>query len=213
MRICHPPIGGIVGIRCAPDKKEQNMSKFPKLFTLMILFLLLAACGKAEPTDVPTGPNPQVVYVTDTPRLIEITATLELTVPAPTPTSEPAATGVSFIDSGQRLGSAQSWDVALGDLDGDGDLDAFTANAVQGRAKNAVWMNAGQGNFTRSEQTPGFGQGVALGDLDGDGDLDALVTNWWGEEDSAVWINDGSGIFADNGQNLGFAFSPGLGDL
>ena len=34
-----------------------------------------------------------------------------------------------FSDSGQSLGNANSHGVVLGDVDGDGDLDAFVANA------------------------------------------------------------------------------------
>jgi hypothetical protein len=34
-----------------------------------------------------------------------------------------------FMDSGQSLGSSHSYSVALGDLNGDGDLDAFVVNA------------------------------------------------------------------------------------
>ncbi len=199
---------------------DLNQVKY-KLIALTILLILLTACGSAEPTALlipPTAipnptPTPQIVYVTATPRVVEVTATPEPIALPPTPTSEPAGSGISFMDSGQHLGSAQSWAVALGDLDGDGDLDALVANAAQGGANNTVWMNDGQGVFTLNEQTPGYGQDVALGDLDGDGDLDAVVTNWWGEEHSAVWLNDGSGNFSDSGQNLGFAFQPALGDL
>ena len=45
-----------------------------------------------------------------------------------------------FTDSGQSLGNSYSQGVSLGDVDGDGDLDAFVANSCQG---NRVWVNQG----------------------------------------------------------------------
>ena len=48
-------------------------------------------------------------------------------------------TAVSFIDSGQDLGTAISWNVSLGDADGDNDLDLVVANSGFGTSK--VWLN------------------------------------------------------------------------
>ena len=76
--------------------------------------------------------------------------------------------------------------VALGDLDCDGDLDAFVVNSGH---PNIVWTNDGNGAFTNSGQALGASGSlsVALGDLDGDGDLDAMVTNCCGQANT-VWI-------------------------
>ena len=133
-----------------------------------------------------------------------------------TPTSPPLP--LSFIENGQKLGPAHSWDVALGDLDSDGDLDIFTANdSPEG---NKIWLNDGQGIFTMSEQTLEPCLRVALGDLDGDSDLDAVVTNWDLEKDNwlsdaSVLLNDGKGRFSINQENLGGdeVFNLALGDL
>jgi hypothetical protein len=119
-----------------------------------------------------------------------------------------------FADSGQLLGNESTLAVALGDLDGDGDLDAFVANKhdrgeapVAGPA-NEVWLNGGQGRFTDSGQRLGQvnSYAVALGDVDRDGDLDALVGNGapgTPGQANEIWLNDGSGGFVDSGQEVG----------
>jgi hypothetical protein len=120
-------------------------------------------------------------------------------------------TGV-FSDSFQRLGTFYSIDGSLGDLDGDGDLDAFVGNSG---VPNRVWLNDGSGTFSDSGQTLGISRtrALALGDLDGDGDLDAFAGN--ALQANVIWLNDGSGLFADSGQALGSdaSVAVALGDV
>jgi len=117
-----------------------------------------------------------------------------------------------FIDSGQSLGSSNSYGVQLGDVDGDGDLDAFVANYHH--EANRVWLNNGDGTFTDSTQSLGSSRSrdVQLGDVDGDGDLDTFVTN---DGTNHVWLNNGDGTFTDSTQSLGSSTSVGvqLGDV
>jgi WD40 repeat protein len=86
----------------------------------------------------------------------------------------------------------------LGDIDGDGDLDAYVAH----ERANLVWLNDGQGVFQDSGQRLGVAitADVALADLDGDGDLDCLAGGR--DEPARVWLNDGQGTFADSGHFL-----------
>jgi len=107
-----------------------------------------------------------------------------------------------FEDSGQSLGEYESEAVALGDVDGDGDLDAVLANGPY--HNNKVLLNNGSGNFTYSGQDlvyAWWSMDVALGDVDGDGDLDAVFANY--VDPNKVWLNDSYGVFTDSGQEIG----------
>ena len=111
-----------------------------------------------------------------------------------------------LVDSGQALGTAGSEAIDLGDVDGDGDLDAFVGNTqgngedVQNDLPNEVWLNDGRGQFSDSGQRLGRQRtyAVALGDVDGDGDVDALVGNEGADE---LWLNDGDGRFTLSAQS------------
>jgi hypothetical protein len=82
----------------------------------------------------------------------------------------------------------------LGDLDGDGDLDALVSSTERAE----VWLNDGRASFRLSGQQldlPNY-HAIALGDLDGDGDLD-LFAGYLNKRYS-VWWNDGFGRLGKN---------------
>ncbi len=91
--------------------------------------------------------------------------------------------------------------VALGDLDGDGDLDLILTGNQSG-AVSKIYMNDGTGSFTEIDAGSLMGvdeSSVALGDLDGDGDLDLILTGSHSGPVSRIYLNDGSGAFTETG--------------
>ncbi|MCH7779926.1 MAG: VCBS repeat-containing protein [Acidobacteria bacterium] len=117
-----------------------------------------------------------------------------------------------YLDSGQVLPLElyEFSEVSLGDLDSDGDLDAFVANG--GTEGNFIWVNQGgdqlgtEGTFVDSGQDLGNvrSHDVVLHDFDGDCDLDAFVVNR--VIGDTLFINQGGaqggteGTFLDSGQ-------------
>ncbi|MBT2556854.1 VCBS repeat-containing protein [Hymenobacter sp. ISL-91] len=118
-------------------------------------------------------------------------------------TTETGGTGQANFQPGADpiVGSPSPYQVALADVDADGDLDLITAFSRAGSGGSlSVLRNAGQGTFSGLPEffevggnTPDV-RGVTAGDVDGDGDLD-LVTANFGRSDVTTLLNDGTGRF------------------
>ncbi|MEJ2208082.1 MAG: FG-GAP-like repeat-containing protein, partial [Anaerolineae bacterium] len=121
--------------------------------------------------------------------------------PASGPAGEPA---VAFQQSPQQFDERGTFQAGLGDLDGDGDLDAVFANPQT--HDSGVWLNDGGGTLVDTGQRlTQYGHGVAVADFDGDGDLDAFVVCHQFITPSRLYLNDGTGRLEDSGQDLGDA--------
>lgn len=86
-----------------------------------------------------------------------------------------------------------SWELALGDVDGDTDLDIVMANEDRDR----LYLNDGSGKFRDATAFPpdaSVSWAVAMGDIDGDQDLDTVFAN---TGQNRLCLNDGTGTFTD----------------
>ncbi|MEM7394894.1 MAG: DUF11 domain-containing protein, partial [Verrucomicrobiota bacterium] len=118
-----------------------------------------------------------------------------------------------FSDSLQAIGNRGGSAVALGDLDGDQDLDAFVASFRE----SSLFLNDGNAVFTRLDLSAIISEidavDVELGDLDGDGDLDVVIG---GENElDRILLNDGSANFVESPMLVGQTDTPdyALGDF
>ena len=91
-----------------------------------------------------------------------------------------------FMKSPQEFDPLNCSDIALGDVDHDGDLDVLIGYGDWnvGDFPNQIWLNDGDGQFSQSDMSFGNSDGtrVAFVDIDNDGDLDALI-------DTQIWYN------------------------
>lgn len=112
------------------------------------------------------------------------------------------------------------FDIDVGDIDGDGDLDVVAPSCEPFfDSSTVVLQNDGSGGFTRnfaavpSLQTVCY-YGSAVVDLEGDGDLDVLFTGsalLGGPHTAALFVNRGDGTFVDASDTLPVLFGSQLG--
>ncbi len=167
-------------------------------FFVLLLLIILSACS----ANLPAAAEPAALTQTTAPTFPpEPTATV-----LPTKPPEPTAPAPAFelFDTGQTFVSPETFQVVLGDLDGDGDLDAVFANPMKNPA--GVWLNDGGGTFVNTgQQLTKYGHGAALADFDADGDLDAFIVCHQFVSPSQLYLNDGSGDFTPSQNDFGDA--------
>lgn len=109
--------------------------------------------------------------------------------------------GSGSFTSGPAFSNADVGSLKVGDLDADGDLDAYlgVSKRPEDLPLDEVWLNQGDGRFENSKQSLSRGDAVhvELHDFNGDERLDVLVGLRSGEAE--LWWNDGHGNLSDSG--------------
>ncbi|WP_324672121.1 FG-GAP-like repeat-containing protein [Hymenobacter sp. GOD-10R] len=122
--------------------------------------------------------------------------------------------GGTFVSSSEVATGAIGNDLAVGDVDNDGDLDLLTCNLV---GTVSVRLNNGLGAFSGNQEVAAVGSnssGLTVGDIDKDGDLDLLIANF-SNDNVSVRRNNGAGLFSGS-EEVAVGNSPQsliLGDI
>ena len=117
-----------------------------------------------------------------------------------------------FKDTAKESGTGdrgKGYGLAVGDIDGDDDLDIFVVN-IKGedpvRSQCRLYLNNGMAQFKEvgvqaGVANTGHGHGAHFADYDNDGDLDLFVAIVAGR--NRLFINDGKGKFKDRAKEKG----------
>jgi uncharacterized repeat protein (TIGR01451 family) len=134
-----------------------------------------------------TGPNPQNVAIADLdgdgkPDVVSVNNNDGTSSAVSVLRNISTSGNIAFAPEVDYPGLSSSYDIAIGDLDGDGKLDLAVSSFIYGQAVSVYRNVSTPGSITTNSFAPrvdfdagGWGNAVAIGDLDGDGKPDVAV--------------------------------------